>query len=1043
MNPPCYKNFFIFFLFISSYTLAQNPLSYSAIENITTKQGLSNNSAGAIMQDSKGFIWITTHYGLNRYDGYDFKIYNYNIADTNSISPGWYYSILEDKSGIIWMSSSTQGFFSFDPRKEKFFHYYHQPNNVNSLAGDIGYGNMKMDASGIIWICTTAGLNAFDPVKKKFELFTHRENDSLSLRSNTISWLCPDDENNLWIITSSNEVNVFNIDTRKVTAHFAIGSPQMPGNKNLPVLNSISKGENGNIWISSESNGLYSYNTGTKTWRHFFNNPGDTLSIRNGNLDACLEDKDGNLIIPVSGGLDFYDAASGRFYYSDLTKIALNIPSISSVIRDRSGKIWMACGNNGILTIDPPLKKIESIQKQSLEKNSIKSNLITGFCHTKQNELLISGENGVYKFDLNTKTIFPFRLTENGQDIFDRNITWLINEDINGLLWFCTLNGLISYNPLTGKHKWYKHDEKDPTSLSAYSATGIRYSDDGKYWVTTFGGGLDILDPATGKFKAIKVHNGSNSISTNYIYGSFKDSREIIYMGSWYGGLIQFDPLKETFRIYRHDISDSNSISSDVTWPLYEDLNGYIWIGTVGGGLNVFDPPTEKFKAFTMKDGLPSDAMVSMINDNDGKTWIGTYQGLVSCSLPQKPFDKNVKINFRYYDLSDGLPSNDLNFLGAYKERNGTLFFATSTGGFFFFKPQELKENEYNPPVYITGFSLQNKPVVAGDSDSILKYPIEYTNEIKLSYKQNIISFSFAALNYIHPEKNEYAYKLEGYDKDWIYTNASKRFATYTNLEPKKYIFKVKAANNDGKWNEIATELTIDIKPPFWKTLWFKFLIVLLTIGLLYTFYRYRIGQILLLQRIRNKIAADLHDDIGSTLNSISIFSEVAKKDETKRDQSLQMIGESSRKIVDSLSDIVWSINPENDNFDKIIFRMRSLSYNLLKAKKIECSFHADESLSGIKLPMEIRRNFYLIFKEALNNLVKYSQAANASVLISREHGSITCVVRDDGVGFEATQDFSGNGLNNMKKRAYEIGAILLINSSVGKGTSIELILKT
>ena len=197
------------------------------------------------------------------------------------------------------------------------------------------------------------------------------------------------------------------------------------------------------------------------------------------------------------------------------------------------------------------------------------------------------------------------------------------------------------------------------------------------------------------------------------------------------------------------------------------------------------------------------------------------------------------------------------------------------------------------------------------------------------------------------------------------------------------------------------------------------------------------------MQRIRNKIATDLHDDIGSTLNSISVFSEVAKKDSTKRDQALEMIGESSRKIVDSMSDIVWSINPDNDSLDKIIFRMRSLSYNLLKAKKIECSFSADENLSGIKLPMEIRRNFYLIFKEALNNLVKYSKAAHASILISREYGSITFIIRDDGVGFDNTQEYTGNGLGNMKKRAEEIDAALFIESGIGRGTSIELNLKT
>jgi two-component sensor histidine kinase len=381
-------------------------------------------------------------------------------------------------------------------------------------------------------------------------------------------------------------------------------------------------------------------------------------------------------------------------------------------------------------------------------------------------------------------------------------------------------------------------------------------------------------------------------------------------------------------------------------------------------------------------------------------------------------------------------------FLGAYKDGDGTLFFSTNTAGFYFFNPRELIDNDFIPPVYITGLNVMNKPVYPADPDSILQLPIEFTKEINLSYRQNILSFSFAALNYFHPEKNQYAYRLVGYDKDWIYTDALRRYANYTNLDPGDYTFKVKASNNDGKWNEIPTVLKIVITPPFWKTSWFRILIFIGVVIALYLFYRYRVGQIILLQRIRNKIAADLHDDIGSTLNSISVFSEVARRDDSKRDRALVMIGESSRKIIESMSDIVWSINPENDSFDKIIFRMRSLSYNLLKIKRIECAFNADESLSGLKLPMEIRRNFYLIFKEALNNLVKYSQALHASIIISREHSSISCIVRDDGIGFDSSREHEGNGLGNMRKRAREIGAILEIESVIGKGTSIELNLR-
>jgi nitrate/nitrite-specific signal transduction histidine kinase len=289
-----------------------------------------------------------------------------------------------------------------------------------------------------------------------------------------------------------------------------------------------------------------------------------------------------------------------------------------------------------------------------------------------------------------------------------------------------------------------------------------------------------------------------------------------------------------------------------------------------------------------------------------------------------------------------------------------------------------------------------NKPVSLKDSNSALKQSIEFTRQLVFNHSQNTFSFSFAALNYTHPEKNKYAYKLEPFDKEWIYTDASQRVATYTNLSPGEYTFKVKGSNNDGVWNETPTNLKITITPPFWQTAWFKGLLVAIAIAIAYVFYRYRVGQILLLQRIRNKIAADLHDDIGSTLNTIALYSDLAKKQSAQRDRALDMIGESARKIIDSMSDIVWMINPKNDSFDKIIFRMRSLTHDLLRTKKIDCQFKYDETLNEISLPMGMRRNIYLIFKEALNNMIKYSNATRASVKMLHESKNVILLISDN-----------------------------------------------
>jgi len=252
----------------------------------------------------------------------------------------------------------------------------------------------------------------------------------------------------------------------------------------------------------------------------------------------------------------------------------------------------------------------------------------------------------------------------------------------------------------------------------------------------------------------------------------------------------------------------------------------------------------------------------------------------------------------------------------------------------------------------------------------------------------------------------------------------------------------VKGSNNDGVWNETPATIKLIISPPFWQTWWFRTLMILAAVLLVFGIFRYRLQEVIRIQTIRNKIAGDLHDEIGSTLNSISIYTEVVKKKLPQDIPELQMIGEASRKVIDAMSDIVWTINPENDSLDKIIFRMRSLVHSLMKAKKIEYIFEANENMSDLKLPMITRKNFYLIFKEAMNNLVKYSSATRAFISLSTSEREIELLIQDNGIGFDMNNVARGNGILNMNRRAKEIKADFRIESSVGNGTNVELKLK-
>lgn len=659
------------------------------------------------------------------------------------------------------------------------------------------------------------------------------------------------------------------------------------------------------------------------------------------------------------------------------------------------------------------------------------------------------GSIGVDVFDDTSKTFSHFRIFEGGKDILSETNIWQIYRDSKGIFWFATGQGLISYNPLTQRHSLYRHNGFDSTSLSAASCNGILEDSKGKYWVTAWGGGLDAFDPVTGKFRSFKIYDGPNSISTNSVAGLFEDSQGILYMGS-NGGLITFNPDKETFKIYRHDRNDSSTISCDLVHGSFietksvshPERQGIIWVATTGG-INAFDLSTKKFQAFTTKDGLIDNGVIRIVKDNNGNFWLGTHKGISCFRPPENPFDSKSNFHFRNYNMSDGLPSNEMSYFAAYKDRDGKIFFGTTTAGMFCFYPDDLKNNYYIPPVYITDFKLFNGSVGVNDATHILSSTIETTKEIIVKYSQDVISFSFAALNFVHPEKNKYAYMLEGFDKDWIYTDATKRFANYTNLDAKKYVFKVKGSNNDGIWNEKPTTIKLIITPPFWETWWFRIAVIVAVAGVVYGIYRYRLREVIHLQMIRNNIASDLHDDIGSTLNSISVLSEVAKQQAGKPLPALDEVGESSRKIVEAMSDIVWTINPENDSFEKIIVRMRSFAYQVMKGKKIEFKFQVEGDFSKLTLPMQMRKNFYLIFKEATTNIAKYSQATQVNFSVVKNDASIFLIIRDNGIGFDINKVESGNGIKNMQRRAKEINAGLIIEPEEGSGTHIELNLTT
>ncbi|HEX7846108.1 MAG TPA: triple tyrosine motif-containing protein, partial [Chitinophagaceae bacterium] len=500
-------------------------------------------------------------------------------------------------------------------------------------------------------------------------------------------------------------------------------------------------------------------------------------------------------------------------------------------------------------------------------------------------------------------------------------------------------------------------------------------------------------------------------------------------------GLLCFDRASNKWTIFKNDPKDKSSLSFNSIFTLCLDPvepAKYLWIGTNGGGLNRMDLSTGKCTRYSTKNGLPNDVVYGILPDNANNLWMSTNKGLSCFNL--------AKQSFKNYEEKDGLQSNEFNHGVYLRTKEGILFFG-GVGGYNYFDPATISSNPIAPKVVITDLRIKNQTVNANEPGSPLKNAVYLEKKIVLPYSDNMITFEFAALDFMAPDMNQYQFRLEGFDKDWINagnTNA----ATYTNLDPGTYTFRVKGSNKDGVWNEEGALILLIIKPPWYATWWFRTIAALLIIAVIYGIYRYRLNQVLKLQAIRNSIARDLHDEIGSNLSNISIFSEVAQQQkgvDTETAPMLKKINEFARVSMTSMSDIVWMINARNDSFENIISRMRSLAAEILEAKNCNLHLNFDEHLNYLSLSMEQRKNFYLIYKEAINNVVKYANCKNVWVDLHRKGNCIELIVKDDGIGFDTSVQNKGNGLYNMHKRAETLNGKLKIESRQGEGTTVSL----
>ncbi len=796
-------------------------------ENLSLEHGLSQSSVLSIIQDDKGFMWFATEDGLNKYDGYKFTILRHDPNDPNSLSHTWILSLFRDRSGILWIGTFNEGLNKYNLEKEEFTHYLTDPSNPNSLSNNIVRA-IHEDRSGVLWIGTDSGLNRFDKETERFTRFFNDPDDPGSLSHNSIRSIYEDGSGVLWIGTDGGGLNKLIKDEGRFIRYQA--DQDDPGSLSHNSVRSICEDTSGTLWIGTNGGGLNRLDGKSGRFIHYRHDPNDPSSISHNEVYAIYADRSGILWIGTNGGgLNIFDRENGKFkrYRRDPNDPhSLSYDEVYSIYEDCAGVIWIGTYGGGISKYDRKKKKFLLYRHDPNDPNSLNADLVWSIYEDVDGILWIGTHGGgINRFD-RRKNQFTFYLHDpNDPNSLSNNIARIIYVDRSGLFWVGTHGGgLNKFDPETGKFRSYQHDPNDPNSLSHQEIRWVYEDRSGALWIGTNGGGLNKFERKTEKFIRYRADpNDPNSLSSDFARVVLEDGEGALWVGTQGGGINILDKDREKYSHMRTDPDDPHSLSSDHILSIFEDVSGVIWIGTWGGGLNRFNRSDGTFTAYTLKDGLPSDAVYGMLEDDHGNLWLSTNNGL-------SKFDPR-NATFKNYNVRDGLQSNEFNGNSYHRSKSGEMFFG-GIRGFNAFYPDDIKDNPHVPPVLITSFQKLNREVK-------LDVPVSEIRELTLSYKDYVFSFEFAALDYSVPEKNIYAHKMEGLDTEWIYTDASKRFASYTTLPPGEYVFRVKGSNNDGVWNEGGASIKITITPPYWATWWFRMLVLLVLFGLAFMWYRY------------------------------------------------------------------------------------------------------------------------------------------------------------------------------------------------------------
>ncbi|HTR29351.1 MAG TPA: two-component regulator propeller domain-containing protein [Puia sp.] len=1005
--------------------------------HIGTEVGLSQNNVTCILRDRQGFMWFGTRDGLNRYDGYDFDVYKNEPEDSSSLSSNFVTSIMQDRKGDIWVGTWGGGLDRFDLEKRRFIRYggVIHSDFINALLED---------DKGRIWIGSNDhGVWVFDPQTGKVALLTSMPGDPGSLSDNDVQTILEDHEHRIWIGTSRGGINLFDPGTHSVHVfgHHDGDTGSLASNTIAKLFEDAQQ----RIWVGTREGGLDLYDPRHGTFRHFRNDPRNPGTLAR-NVVLSLEDDDqGNLWVGTeNGGLSILDKDLKTFRtyaHDDIDNTSLANNSVYSLYRDPQGNMWIGTYDGGIDLFSKSANKFTHY-KHSSSPQSLSNNLVLDILEDKQHLWIGTDGGGLDQMDRRTgKFTHFYQGAPDGRGIGGNNVLCLY-EDAAGNIWAGTWGNGITVIGKNGKFvRQYRHSDADSNSLGGNNVYSIIDDGEGTIWVATYGEGLSQFNTRTGGFHHYKhLATDPNSPGSDRLHTCLSDSNGILWIGTFDGGLDRLDEYTGMFKHFVHE-PGKNSLSNNTVNYVYADSRHNFWVCTADG-LNLMDRKTGRFTVFGTRDGLPSAVIFGILEDDNGKLWISTNNGL-------SRFDPETR-QFKNFSVADGLQSNQFKAHACYKSATGALYFG-GVNGFNKFYPDSIRDDPFDPPLLITGFSVFNKEVPIGDSahPSPLSKDITMTREIRLPYNSSVISFEFGSLNYTVTEKKHYAYRLDGFDDAWNDVG-TKRTATYTNLDPGTYTLQVKGWDNDGNWSPTLATLKLTVTPPFWQTWWFRMLAAIFIFGAVVAVFRIRLHTMRMQKkkleaeveqrtsqlatsrdeerrarelaekasRAKSEFMANISHELRTPMNAIIGFTDLVLTTELMRPQReyLENVHRSGYNLLGIINDILdyskmeaGKLTIENTAFKLCQLVEQTVDTLAIKAfeKKLELICDTDPSL-----PIQVMGDpgrIQQILVNLLGNAIKFTE--QGEVVVSLERGTViqakdgrrfqpvTLSVKDTGIG--------------------------------------------